>query len=57
VVLIEHDLHLVWLVADRITVLDAGEVIAEGAPKEILSDSRVRSLFAGAPPGASANHA
>jgi branched-chain amino acid transport system permease protein len=47
VVLIEHDLHLVWDVADHITVLDAGEVVADGAPREILKDPRVRSLFAG----------
>ncbi|MGF7162883.1 branched-chain amino acid transport system permease protein [Rhodoligotrophos appendicifer] len=47
VVLIEHDLHLVWDVADQITVLDAGEVVADGAPKDILNEARVRSLFAG----------
>lgn len=55
VVLIEHDLHLVWDVADHITVLDAGEVIADGAPKEILNDPRVRSLFAGAAPAGEAD--
>ena len=32
IVLVEHDLDLVWRVADRITVLDAGAVIAEGVP-------------------------
>jgi branched-chain amino acid transport system permease protein len=47
VVLIEHDLQLVWSVADHITVLDTGSVVADGAPKEILHDSRVRALFAG----------
>ncbi|WP_417426867.1 ABC transporter permease subunit [Hoeflea sp.] len=55
VVLIEHDLHLVWDVADHITVLDAGEIIADGAPKEILGDARVRNLFAGATPEGAAN--
>ncbi|MDA8250310.1 MAG: ATP-binding cassette domain-containing protein [Rhodospirillales bacterium] len=48
VVLIEHDLHLVWQVADRITVLDAGQVVAEGLPQEILANPRVRALFTGA---------
>jgi len=38
-VLIEHDLGLVWQIADRITVLDAGDVIASGLPREILSRS------------------
>ncbi|MGH7949294.1 MAG: ABC transporter, partial [Candidatus Binataceae bacterium] len=47
IVLVEHDLHLVWRVADRITVLDAGAVIAEGAPDEIVGDPRVRALFTG----------
>lgn len=50
VVLIEHDLELVWQVADRITVLDAGEIVADGLPREILSNARVRGLFAGSPP-------
>ena len=47
VVLVEHDLDLVWRVADRITVLDTGTTIAEGAPAEIMGDSRVRALFTG----------
>jgi branched-chain amino acid transport system permease protein len=48
IVLVEHDLHLVWRVADRITVLDAGVVVAEGAPAAIVDDRRVRGLFTGA---------
>lgn len=47
VVLVEHDLDLVWRVADRITVLEAGAVIAEGAPDAIVGDPRVRALFTG----------
>jgi branched-chain amino acid transport system permease protein len=50
IVLIEHDLGLVWRIADRITVLDAGDVIAAGLPAKILADPRVRNLFAGSPP-------
>ena len=46
---------MVWQVADRITVLDAGEIVADGLPGEILSNPRVRGLFAGAPPEASAH--
>ncbi|MCX7380467.1 MAG: ATP-binding cassette domain-containing protein [Alphaproteobacteria bacterium] len=47
VLLVEHDLALVWKVADRITVLDAGQVIAEGPPDTIAADPRVRALFIG----------
>ena len=47
IVLVEHDLDLVWRVADRITVLDTGTTIAEGAPAEIVGDARVRALFTG----------
>jgi branched-chain amino acid transport system permease protein len=47
VLLVEHDLGLVWRVADRITVLDAGVVVAEGSPQEIANDPRVRALFTG----------
>ena len=38
---------LVWRVADRITVLDAGLIVAEGPPEEIAADPRVRALFTG----------
>lgn len=48
VLLVEHDLHLVWRVADRITVLDAGRIVAEGAPAEIANNPRVAALFTGA---------
>jgi branched-chain amino acid transport system permease protein len=47
IVVVEHDLALVWRVADRITVLDAGVVVAEGAPDEIAGDPKIRALFTG----------
>jgi branched-chain amino acid transport system permease protein len=47
IVFVEHDLALVWRVADRITVLDAGRVIADGPPDEIMGNPRVRALFTG----------
>lgn len=47
VLLVEHDLALVWKVADRITVLDEGLVVAEGPPDVIAADPRVRALFTG----------
>ncbi len=47
ILIVEHDLALVWRVADRITVLDAGMVVAEGPPDAIAADPLVRALFAG----------
>ncbi|HYH32566.1 MAG TPA: ABC transporter ATP-binding protein, partial [Pseudonocardia sp.] len=45
--LIEHDVTFVTRLADRITVLDLGEVIAEGTPGEISSDERVIRAYLG----------
>jgi branched-chain amino acid transport system permease protein len=47
ILLVEHDLDLVWRVADRISVLDAGLIVAEGPPDAIHDDPRVRALFTG----------
>ncbi|MBK8740018.1 MAG: branched-chain amino acid ABC transporter ATP-binding protein/permease [Betaproteobacteria bacterium] len=47
IILVEHDLDLVWRVADRITVLDAGAIVAEGAPDQIVGNPKVRALFTG----------
>ena len=47
VLLVEHDVHLVRRVADRIVALDFGKVIAEGAPDHVLSAPKVMSAFLG----------
>ena len=46
--LIEHDMNLVMKVADEITVLNYGRVIAEGKPKEIQSNDEVIKAYLGA---------
>lgn len=46
--LVEHDVAFVNGLADRLTVLDLGEVIAEGSPEEVWSDPRVRNAYLGA---------
>ncbi len=48
VVMIEHDMHVVFSLADRITVLYYGEVLATGTPQEIQDNQRVREIYLGA---------
>ena len=47
IVLIEHDMSLVFRFARRITVLAGGRVLTEGSPAEVAADSRVRELYLG----------
>jgi ABC-type branched-subunit amino acid transport system ATPase component/ABC-type branched-subunit amino acid transport system permease subunit len=47
VLLVEHDMRLVGEVADRVTVLDQGRVLARGTPDQVRSDPAVRKAFLG----------
>jgi branched-chain amino acid transport system ATP-binding protein len=47
VLIIDHDMDLVFRFAQRITVLVGGAVFAEGTPKEIGADQRVRDVYLG----------
>jgi ABC-type branched-subunit amino acid transport system ATPase component len=47
VLLIEHDMDLVFRFADRISVLVGGALLAEGEPEAIARDARVREVYLG----------
>jgi len=47
IVLIEHDMRVVFHLADRITVLDQGSFLAEGTPQEIAANEAVQTAYLG----------
>lgn len=47
VVLVEHNLGEVLRIADRLVVLDAGKVLAEGVPKDVMARDDVRQAYTG----------
>ena len=47
IVLIEHDMRVVFHLADRIMVLDQGKFLAEGSPEEIAANKAVQTAYLG----------
>jgi branched-chain amino acid transport system ATP-binding protein len=45
VVLIEHDIDVAFSIADKVSVLHQGSVIAEGSPEEIRSNAQVQEIY------------
>ena len=49
IVLVEHNMDMIADLCDRVIVLDAGEIIAEGSPAAIRADARVMRSYLGEP--------
>jgi branched-chain amino acid transport system ATP-binding protein len=47
IVIVEHDMPMILELASRITVLDRGRVLAEGGPRDVAADARVRAAYLG----------
>jgi len=45
--IIEHDMHVVFSLADRISVLAGGRIIAQGTPEEIKVNPKVKEAYLG----------
>jgi branched-chain amino acid transport system ATP-binding protein len=51
ILLVEHDMHVVFNLADRIMVMAEGALLAEGTPAQIAADERVQSAYLGGSQG------
>lgn len=47
VIIIEHDMKIAFMLAERIIVLHQGEIVADGEPEEIRANTKVREVYLG----------
>lgn len=47
IILVEHDMEVVFKIAERITVMTNGSILTEGTPEQIAKDSRVQEAYLG----------
>ena len=47
ILIVEHDMDVVFSLADRITVLHYGQIISEGSPAEVRADPQVQEIYLG----------
>jgi branched-chain amino acid transport system ATP-binding protein len=47
IVMVEHNMRVVMDVSDRITVMNLGNVLAEGAPAEVAANETVQKVYLG----------
>jgi branched-chain amino acid transport system ATP-binding protein len=45
--MVDHDMDMIFEVADRIIVLHYGQIISDGTPEMIQRDQRVREIYMG----------
>jgi branched-chain amino acid transport system ATP-binding protein len=50
IILIEHDMRVVFHLADSITVLDRGNLLADGTPEQIAASAAVQAAYLGEKP-------
>jgi len=49
IIWIEHIVHALLSVASRLIVMNFGQILAQGAPREVMADGRVREVYMGIP--------